>query len=171
MYRNKWLRGCRLQVAGYKFYANGFLFLLICSVSLCCNRDKPYYQALPKGFPAMKIPKDNQLTEGRIKLGKLLFFDKRLSYDSSIACSSCHRPENAFCDTVPVSAGVQGRHAVRNAISLGNVGYQPYMFYDGGVPVLELQVLTPIGSHEEMDFNIPALIKRLAGDQQYHGEL
>ncbi|MCY3871447.1 MAG: hypothetical protein OXG87_18005, partial [Gemmatimonadetes bacterium] len=44
------------------------------------------------------IPKDNPLTQTKIALGKLLFFDKRLSRVGSLACGSCHQPHRAFTD-------------------------------------------------------------------------
>ena len=71
---------------------------------------------LPLGLDVneLNIPTDNGLTTQKRDLGKLLFFDPRLSVDNTISCTSCHRPENAFSDISAVSAGVLGLAGNRN---------------------------------------------------------
>ena len=96
---------------------------------------------VPVGFPYPNIPSDNKPTLNRIALGEKLFFDPILSRDSSISCGSCHLPGLKFTDGVALSLGISGRHAMRNAMTILNVAYQPYSFWDGGVPNLEQQVL------------------------------
>ncbi|MDX2001896.1 MAG: cytochrome c peroxidase [Chitinophagales bacterium] len=144
---------------------------LVCLLALTsCKKDDnqdEYVLNLPKGFPALSIPADNQLTHERVQLGKLLFFDPRLSRDSSISCSSCHLPEKAFSDVFAISPGVEGRKGFRNSPTLANIGYSTRFFMDGGVPTLELQVLAPIADHNEMDFSLPALVERLIADKNY----
>ena len=61
------------------------------------------------------IPKDNPLTKEKIELGKLLFFDKRLSKNNTIACGSCHMPSLAFTDGQPVSTGIHRLQGGRSA--------------------------------------------------------
>lgn len=115
----------------------------------------------------MQHPEDNRLTEDRWRLGKQLFYDRRLSRDSSLSCASCHRPELAFSDDLSFSPGVEERPGTRNSPTLGNVAYHPYLLREGGVPTLEMQVLVPIHEHNEMDFNIVDLAARLANDTFY----
>lgn len=129
--------------------------------------DISYPLNIPEWFPAMQIPADNQLTVDRVKLGKMLFFDNRLSHDSTVSCASCHFQQNAFADSRAVSPGVGGALFFRNAISLGNTGYQPYYFMDGGVPTLELQALAPISNEKELDFDLQPLLQRLSTDKTY----
>lgn len=124
-------------------------------------------QALPVGFPEMQYPQGNEFTEARWKLGKKLFFDNILSIDSSINCGSCHKPHLAFSDDQAISLGVEGRLGTRNAPSLANVGYHPYLLREGGVPTLEMQVLVPIQEENEFDHNIVEIAKLLEQDETY----
>ncbi len=129
--------------------------------------DMPYRLDLPDGFPSMYIPADNQLTEKRVELGKMLFFDKALSRDSSVSCGSCHLQLHAFSDVVSISSGIEGRKGMRNSTPLFNLGYHPYFFADGGVPTLELQILAPVQDENEMDHSFPLAVERLAQNPRY----
>lgn len=122
---------------------------------------------LPPGFPMPLIPEDNQLTPYRIDLGRRLFHDPILSRDSTIACASCHHADKKLTDGLAVSIGIDGQTGIRNAMSLINVAYQPYLFWDGGVPTLELQVLAPIHDPREMDFDINLVVDRLKRHPEY----
>lgn len=131
------------------------------------DEDSPYYVDLPKGFPTLPVPADNQLTVKRIELGKMLFFDKNLSVDSTVSCASCHFQQFAFSDDKALSTGVEGRTGFRNSPPLFNLAYHPYFFKDGGVPTIELQVLAPIQDVNEMAHDIPELIELIKDDQEY----
>lgn len=122
---------------------------------------------LPKGFPYPDIPADNQPTQNRIDLGEKLFFDPILSRDSTISCGSCHHTDKFFTDGLALSIGIEGNQTLRNAPSLINVAYQPYMFWDGGVPTMEQQVLAPISNPLEMDYDVNAVIARLNNHPEY----
>ncbi len=130
-------------------------------------RETPYDLGLPAHFPVMDIPTDNALTEERVALGELLFFDPILSRDSTVSCGSCHLPALAFADGKRVSEGVDGREGMRNAPSLWNVGYEEAFFRDGGARTLELQVLTPISDPNEMDVSMEEVVKRLQAHPAY----
>lgn len=122
---------------------------------------------IPAGFPAIDFPEDNTFTQARWELGKRLFYDPVMSEDGSISCASCHKPGLAFSDQIAVSLGVDDRLGTRNAPSLANVAYHPYLLREGGVPTLEMQVLVPIQEHNEFDFNIVLLAERLNADTSY----
>ena len=149
------------------------LFLLAVSLLGSCDKDptpesdRPYTLELPAGFTIPDIPADNQLTEKRVELGKLLFFDPNLSVDSTVSCGSCHFQHLAFADDKPLSAGVAGRLGLRNSPPLFNLAWHDKFFKDGGVPTLELQVLAPIEDVNEMDFNVPGVLERLSTNQRY----
>lgn len=138
-----------------------------------CNKEKTdagnevITLQVPKGFPYPDIPADNLPTKYRVELGKKLFFDPVLSRDSSIACGTCHLPEKYFADGLRLSNGIEGRAAKRNAPSLLNAAYLKAMFWDGGVPTLEQQVLAPIENHNEMDFNVNKVVQRLQANTDY----
>lgn len=123
-----------------------------------CNKDfKDNYSQLneiPDGFPKMDIPSDNEFSKERWELGKMLFYDKKLSVDSSISCASCHKSSLAFSDDLAKTPGVFNLPGSRNAPTLTNIGFQPYFTKEGGVETLEQQVLIPIEEHNEMGFNI-----------------
>lgn len=123
--------------------------------------------AVPKGFPAVDFPNDNAYTLDRWSLGKRLFFDTRLSKDSSISCGTCHKPHLAFSDNVATTNGVFKRSGTRNSPTLTNVAYQPYYTKEGGIKTLEQQVLVPIQEHNEFGFNILQITKRLQPDTSY----
>jgi cytochrome c peroxidase len=99
----------------------------------------------------MTVPDDNPLTTEKIDLGRRLFFDRRLSRDGSIACSSCHDPEHAFSDGRAIAPGIFGRSGRRNSPALINRGYGRLFFWDGRSASLEEQVLKPIQDPNEMD--------------------
>lgn len=122
---------------------------------------------IPRGFPEIDFPEDNHFTKVRWELGKKLFYDTRLSADSTKSCASCHNPELAFADDKALSFGVKNREGTRNAPSLANAAYLPYFTREGGVPTLEMQVLVPIQEHNEFDFNIVDIASRLQPEDDY----
>ena len=122
---------------------------------------------IPKGFPQIDFPSDNAFTIERWTLGKNLFYDKSLSLDSSISCGSCHKVELAFSDDVALSLGVKKMLGTQNAPTLSNVAYHPYYTRLGGVSTLEKQILVPIQEHNEFNFNIIEIAKRLKHNSKY----
>ncbi|MBK9146627.1 MAG: c-type cytochrome [Flavobacteriales bacterium] len=138
--------------------------VIICAVALLAScrhatdellePDRPFNLLLPQGFPAITAPSDNPLTEASVALGKELFFDKRLSRTGTVSCASCHFPDHAFSDTLPLSLGVDALPGMRNAAPLINLAWHNGYFRDGGVPTLEQQAIAPIHDPVEMDFSI-----------------
>ena len=66
-----------------------------------------------------------------VALGKLLFFDVRLSGDATLACASCHQPQNAWADGEELSRAYPGSKYFRNTQSIVNMAYKPYFYWDG----------------------------------------
>lgn len=152
------------------------LLLLLCIASIGCRKeeavpdkevDEAFVVLMPPGAPSLPAPSGNEPTVARVTLGKALFFDERLSTGNGISCASCHHADRAFGDTLPLSIGAQGLHGLRNAPTLANVAWQPYLFADGGMPTLEQQVLSPIHTEEEMASNIVDAAAALEGDERY----
>lgn len=129
--------------------------------------DAPFTLELPPGFPDVPVPEDNPLTEARVRLGKLLFFDERLSQGQGIACASCHFPDRAFSDTVAQSRGAGGALGLRNAQPLFNLAWHTGYFRDGGVPSLELQALAPIHDEREMNSDLIEVATALRAEEPY----
>lgn len=131
-------------------YTFVFLFLLGISISFYS------FENTTEKLPATKE-----------ELGKLLFFEKKLSRDNSISCASCHIPEYAFSDTVAFSIGVGGRKGKRNTPSAMNMASREIFFFDGRAATLEIQATFPIQDHNEMDINIDKAVSKIALDKFY----
>ena len=104
----------------------------------------------PLGLPAVPWPKDNPYSKKKAELGRLLFFDTRLSSNETISCASCHAPHAGFADDKPVSLGINGNKGTRNAQTVINCCYQTHCFWDGRANSLEEQVIGPLANPKEM---------------------
>ena len=114
------------------------------------------------------IPADNPQTPEKISLGQKLFFDRRLSVDGTVSCSTCHDPAFAFTDRKPTSVGVQGRVGQRNAPTILNALYNKTQFWDGRVNTLEEQAALPIVNPVEMGHpNLEAAVAQIAAVGEY----
>ncbi len=111
-----------------------------------------YQFQLPLGLPAehFTVPEDNPLNEDKVELGRVLFFDKRLSADGTISCATCHLPQLAFTDGRQHSQGIGGLTGLRNAPTLINRAFANEQFWDGSAASLEEQVKGPLISPTEM---------------------
>jgi cytochrome c peroxidase len=105
----------------------------------------------------------------RVRLGRLLFFDRRLSADSTVACANCHRPEYAFSELTPVSSGIHGQHGRRKAPALVNqaAALFPHFFRDGRAASLEQQAIEPIVNPREMGNTRDGVLRTLRGIEGY----
>jgi len=92
------------------------------------------FQPLPSMPP---IPDDNPLTASKISLGKMLFFDRRLSVNGSLSCNSCHDLSRAGSDYRVLSPGATGHSNQRSTPTLYNVAYQTVFYWDGRASTLE----------------------------------
>lgn len=111
----------------------------------------PYALRYPPSFGGrFSIPADNPLTREGVKLGRLLFYETRLSSTKTISCGSCHEQARAFTDGRARSVGVSGRPTRRNAMSLVNLLWVRQLFWDGRANGLEEQVLVPLYHPDEM---------------------
>jgi cytochrome c peroxidase len=123
---------------------------------------------LPLGLQAGSayIPEDNQMSAAKIALGKLLYFDRRLSRDMSISCASCHNPFHGFADPDATSSGVGLKLGARNSPTVINRLFSAEQFWDGRAPDLERQAHGPLtnpvemamGSHDEVVERVRAVV-------------
>lgn len=96
----------------------------------------------------------NPITDKGATLGRMLFYDKNLSKNNTISCSSCHKQELAFGDNVVASVGVNGttgRHSMR--LVNARFGNEAKFFWDERASTLEAQTTFPIQDHIEMGFS------------------
>jgi cytochrome c peroxidase len=112
-------------------------------------------------------PKDNPHSEEKEKLGKLLFFDPRLSASKQIACASCHDPELGWGDGRRVAYGHDRQTGKRNAMTLLNVAFYESFFWDGRAKSLEDQAKFPIQDHLEMNQNLNTMVKHVSQIKGY----
>ena len=114
-------------------------------------------------------PANNPVTDAGATLGRVLFYDTRLSANDTVSCSSCHAQNHAFSDPGRLSKGVEGKFTDRNAPSLVNVRYytRGRFFWDERARSLEQQVLMPIQSKTEMGQSLTKLVAQLSEDEQY----
>jgi len=113
-----------------------------------------YKLKIPFGLEetAVVIPADNPLTNEKIELGRLLFFDKRLSQNNTIACASCHLAKFGFTDGKPVSTGIRGQKGGRSAPASINRVFSNAQFWDGRAATLEAQSVGPFTNPIEHGF-------------------
>ncbi len=76
-----------------------------------------------------------------VELGRLLFFDERLSGDAGLACAYCHQPEKGWGDGQPLSEGYPGSPYFRNAPTLLNAAFQKQLYWDGRLSGADLPTL------------------------------
>ena len=96
-----------------------------------------------------------------VSLGKILFFDPRISGSGTISCGSCHKPNESWADGKEKSIGHDGAINKRNTQSLQNVWFYKRLFWDGRSNSLEDQVFSPINSESEMHGDMPGLPRKL----------
>ncbi len=85
------------------------------------------------------VPPDNPQTSAKIELGKLLFFDTRLSGDASVACATCHEPKQGWGFSNDISRGYPGTLHWRNSQTIINAAYYGKLFWAGAASSLETQ--------------------------------
>jgi cytochrome c peroxidase len=108
-------------------------------------------------------------TPERVRLGRWLFYDTRLSADGSVSCGTCHRPEHAFSEPTPVSTGIGGKLGTRKAPTFINqaITVYPHFFWDGRAGSLEDQALGPIENPLEMGNSHDGMIATLSKVEGY----
>ena len=117
----------------------------------------------------------NPLTDAGATLGRVLFYDTKLSINDRIACASCHLQEKAFSDPRQFSVGFAGGETKRNAMGLVNMrftnvrGSRPGFFWDERAATLEDQALMPIQDPVEMGMELSALENKLQQLPYYPG--
>lgn len=118
-------------------------------------------------IPKVTHPADNPGTPEKIKLGKTLFFDPRLSGSGQIACASCHEPDMYWSDGRAVSFGHDRKQLARNAPSVLHAGFRNSLFWDGRAESLEEQAEAVLNNQDEMHSSEEFLIENLANIPEY----
>lgn len=153
---------------------------LTMSVFLCaCQKDEPAAVCDPAAgnepyvldvgpFPEPLLADDNLLTTAGVQLGRMLFYEPRLSLLDNQSCASCHRQEHAFTDTAKFSVGTLGDVGDRQAMAAFNLAWNTEgFFWDGRSPSLRHQSLQPIENPVEMAETHEQVIEKLEADPMY----
>ncbi len=114
------------------------------------------------------VPKENPMTKEKVELGRLLFFDPRLSRNDTVSCASCHIPYYYWTDRVPKAVGIDGRKGTRNTPTIINSAYLNSLFWDARASSLEEQALGPVEAKAEMDLSADKMVAKLRKIKGYH---
>ena len=123
--------------------------------------------AIPLGLLPVRFPKENPYTAEKAELGKLLYYDKRLSADGTVSCATCHSPKFAYTDGKAVSDGIKGQRGGRSAPTVINRAYSLAQFWDGRAKSLEEQSIGPMANPIEMGNTHESVVKTLKGVEGY----
>jgi cytochrome c peroxidase len=108
-------------------------------------------------------------TPARVRLGRWLYNDTRLSADGTISCATCHASGHGFSQPTPVSTGIRGQRGTRKSPTFVNAAWRlaPAFFWDGRAATLEAQALGPIANPLEMGNTPEAMVKTLSEVRGY----
>jgi cytochrome c peroxidase len=149
-----------------------FLVIVFSQVERTSQSEDSFSVRLPAGIPkevwTYYVPKDNPVTVAKVELGRQLFFDTRLSADSTISCATCHDPALAFTDGKKVATGINSRQGARNSPTLFNAMFNSGQFWDGRAETLEAQAIQPLINQDEMgNDSFEAVVRRLDAIPEY----
>jgi cytochrome c peroxidase len=119
------------------------------------------------GEPISPLPLTISLDARKVKLGRRLFSDKRLSADNTISCASCHDLTRNGADNHVKSAGIGGRLGDVNTPTVFNSGLNFRQFWDGRAESLEAQIEGPIHDPNELGTDWPEILEKLRADSEY----
>lgn len=142
-------------------------FMLCCSLFLVVSQP---CSAMAGGnnFSAITpLQKPSGLDDGKVKLGKQLFHDVRLSANNSISCAHCHALDAGGVDNLKRSFGVNGAEGVINSPTVYNSGLNLAQFWNGRSPTLEDQVSGPTHNPVEMASDWDEILGKLGKDPAY----
>jgi cytochrome c peroxidase len=137
---------------------------LISAVVFARAEDQKQAFKLPAEIPT---PANNRQTPERVELGKLLFFDPRLSGSNSMSCASCHNPSLGWSDGRRTAMGNGMRVLGRATPSILNSAYNDILMWDGRFHTLEEQALDPILAPSEMNGSIEQILEKLNRSPEY----
>ncbi len=136
--------------------------LCLLLLSLCLFSAKSALAASENLLPTLRLQ-----NKDRIELGKMLFFDRRLSGDGTMSCAVCHIPDQAFADGRDISGAYPTNKHWRNTPSLLNAAYLQNFFWDGRSDSLIHQARGPIEAPFEMNSNLAFINAKLAEIPEY----
>ncbi|MEO2065632.1 MAG: cytochrome-c peroxidase [Desulfurobacteriaceae bacterium] len=162
-------RGLGIRRAALELYGKSSTGKSVVRETTSSSKD-PYakYKKFFTPLPALPpIPADNPLTPEKVKLGKMLYYDPRLSRSKVISCNTCHNLALGGDDNVKSSIGHEWKTGGRNAPTTLNAGFLRVQFWDGRAPTLEEQAKGPLQAHVEMNSTPEIVVRRLKAIPEY----
>jgi cytochrome c peroxidase len=149
--------------------------LLGCVVSQAQTKVEKRAFVFPASVPA---PANNRVTPARVELGKMLFFDPRLSGSNWISCATCHNPAMGWSDGLPTAIGNGMTTLKRSTPTIVNAALNNTQMWDGRFSSLEEQAVGPMQAPGEMNGTMDSILGKLkamsgyveAFDKAYPGE-
>lgn len=168
-------------------YVKSILVLGIISVVIACNSDVKKNDAstiintdsldnlllekarnLFKALPATAESETNPVTKEKVALGKMLYYDTRLSKTGKNSCNTCHNLTTYGVDNKPTSLGDAGKNGERNSPTVLNAALHTTQFWDGRAKDVEEQAGMPVMNPVEMNIESEdALIKKISNVEEY----
>lgn len=170
------MSGRRKVLTEYKLVSSGWIVAILSAtfcifagmVSITHKAPVPYKLKYPANFGSrFTIPPDNPTTQEGVYLGRMLFYEKRLSANNKLSCESCHEQQRAFTDGRPVSMGVDGSLTPRSSMSLANLLWVRNFFWDGRSQGLEEQAAFPLTDPHEMGQTLAESVEKLQKTAPY----
>jgi cytochrome c peroxidase len=122
------------------------------------SRDLPAFLGPLRRPP---VPDDNPMSDAKVELGRMLYYDPRISGNGTISCSTCHHPGLGWADGLATGVGIHGTKLGRSSPTVANAAYYETLFWDGRAPSLEEQAKGPIQSEKEMGSSARLCVDRL----------
>jgi cytochrome c peroxidase len=158
-----------------KVWAIFFLLFVVASLTAYTGTNPvvpigDYVFKYPANFGnRINVPANNPTTLQGVYLGRLLFYEPKLSVTNTISCGSCHKQSKAFTDGKALSIGVNNGLATRNSMSLANLLWARKFFWDGRAAGLEEQAAFPLTNPHEMGQAISVSAQKLSNTKLYPG--
>ena len=133
------------------------------------NPPLPAHLLLNQSLNIINTPADNPITNWGATLGRVLFYDKNLSKNGTVACASCHKQDHGFGDSEQFSEGFNGGRTKRHSMGIINSRYyfEGKFFWDERAATLEDQVLMPFQDSIEMGMTLPQILERVNSQPYY----
>lgn len=158
------------------FFLRGFFVIIVsaiiisaCSTSPVIDKDHEAATELQKWLlpETPPFPKDNEPTEERVQLGKMLFFDPRISRDQNMSCATCHNPSLGWSDGLAKGRGFKSNLLGRASPSIINTAYNTIQMWDGRKKSLEDQAMGPLEAADEMNTDFSQFFSWIKQNEGY----
>ena len=148
------------------------VIVLIAAVAYWQLSGEEYQWKVSANTPLPVVPDDNPMSDVKVALGRLLFYDTRLSVNGTTSCASCHIQAQAFTDARAKSVGATGVFHPRSSMSLVNVAYASRLTWANHLlDRLEDQALTPMFGDHPIEMGMAGkeqqIVDLLRSDSEY----